>query len=93
MTDNKYAGIASYYDLWVTSGYYDYQSLAQEIHSYIGNGHNILELGVGTGLLVEKFLEIDTSCTFTGVDFAPLKKMSEPQTNLQVLPRFYFFLL
>ena len=68
---NQYAGIAQYYDLWVTSGYYDYEIMAQAAHSVAGEGCHILELGVGTGLLVEKYLEIDANCKFTGVDIEP----------------------
>ncbi len=66
---NQYTGITEYYDLWVTADYYDYQTLAKEAYSIVGNGRQILELGVGTGLLVEKYLELDPTCEFTGVDF------------------------
>ncbi|MEO1427497.1 MAG: class I SAM-dependent methyltransferase [Cyanobacteria bacterium J06633_8] len=45
--------------------------MAKTAHSIVGDGCQILELGVGTGLLVEKYLEIDPTCKFTGVDFAP----------------------
>ncbi|NER19968.1 MAG: class I SAM-dependent methyltransferase [Symploca sp. SIO1B1] len=65
---NQYTGIAEYYDLLVTSGYYNYQSIAKAVHSTVGDGHEIIELGVGTGLLAEKYLEIDPSCEFTGID-------------------------
>jgi len=68
---HQYAKIAKYYDLWVTSGYYDYEIMAKAAHSILGDGCQILELGVGTGLLAEKYLEIDGSCKFTGMDFAP----------------------
>lgn len=68
---NEYTNITEYYDLWVTSGYYDFQSLAEEAHSIVGDGRQVLELGVGTGLLAEKYLEIDPTCEFTGVDFTP----------------------
>ena len=67
--ENQYTNITEYYDLWVTSGYYDYQVMAQEANQIIGNGRQILELGVGSGLLAQKYLEIDSSCEFTGVDF------------------------
>ena len=66
---NEYTNITEYYDLWITSGYYDFQSLAEDAHSIVGDGREILELGVGTGLLVEKYMEIDPTCKFTGVDF------------------------
>lgn len=65
---NQYTGIAEYYDLLVTSGYYDYQSIAKEAHSIVGDGSRIIELGVGTGLLAERYTEIDPNCEFTGID-------------------------
>ena len=67
----QYSQIAQYYDLWVTSGYYDYRSMAKSAHDIVGNGRHLLELGVGTGLLVEEYLKLDPNCTFTGIDFAP----------------------
>ena len=67
--ENQYTKITEYYDLWVTSGYYDYQLMAQEANQIIGNGAKVLELGVGTGLLAQEYLKIDPSCELTGVDF------------------------
>ncbi|MDJ1183903.1 class I SAM-dependent methyltransferase [Roseofilum casamattae] len=67
--DNQYTNITEYYDLWVTSGYYNYPFMAKEACNIVGGGRNIIELGVGTGLLVEEYLKIDPSCQFTGVDF------------------------
>lgn len=68
---NRYAGMAEYYDLWVTSGYYNYEVMAKAAYDIAGDGSKILELGVGTGLLVEEYLKLDPTCDFTGVDFAP----------------------
>ena len=68
---NRYAGMAEYYDLWVTSGYYNYEVMAKAAHDIAGDGSKVLELGVGTGLLVEEYLKLDPTCDFTGVDFAP----------------------
>ncbi len=48
---NQYTNITDYCDLWVTSGYYDYQIMANDAKSTIGDSRKILELGVGTGLL------------------------------------------
>ncbi|MGD1715344.1 hypothetical protein [Dapis sp. BLCC M172] len=39
---NQYTGLTEYYNLWVTSGYYDYQDIAREVDSVIGNGRCIL---------------------------------------------------
>ncbi|WP_353931027.1 class I SAM-dependent methyltransferase [Okeanomitos corallinicola TIOX110] len=65
---NEYSGITDYYDLLVMSGYYNYQKIASEVYSIIGSGCRILELGVGTGLLVQEYMKIDPNCEFTGVD-------------------------
>jgi len=54
----------------VESGYYDYQKIASVAQSIVGNGREVLELGVGTGLLAEKYIEIDPKCEFTGVDLS-----------------------
>ena len=68
---NHYTGITEYYDLLLTAGYYDYQSLAKEAHSIVGDGRRVLELGAGSGLLAEKYIDIDPTCEFTGIDFTP----------------------
>ncbi|NER06301.1 MAG: class I SAM-dependent methyltransferase [Okeania sp. SIO3C4] len=68
---NQYTGITNYYDLLMMSGYYDYHNIAKEAYSIIGNNCQILELGTGTGLLAEKYIEIDPNCQFTGVDITP----------------------
>ncbi len=68
---NQYTAITQYYDRWVTSGYYDYERMAEETYSIVGSGCCILELGVGTGLLAQQYLQIDPTCEFTGIDFTP----------------------
>ncbi|MDY7003718.1 MAG: class I SAM-dependent methyltransferase [Cyanobacteriota bacterium] len=68
---NKYDDIAQYYDLLMESGYYDYQKAAQSIDSILKGRKKLLEIGVGTGLLAEKLLELDPSYEITGIDFTP----------------------
>lgn len=67
---NQYTDITDYYDLLMTRGYYDYQAMAQAVHSLIEakDYHKILELGVGTGLLAEKLQFLAPEADFTGVD-------------------------
>jgi SAM-dependent methyltransferase len=65
---NTYAGIAEHYDLLMTSGYYDYQTYADALHAIMNDRRRIMELGVGTGLLVEKLLEHDGGYQLTGID-------------------------
>ena len=68
---NQYTGITEYYDLWTTTGYYDYNSVAKDAYSIVGDVNQVLELGVGTGLLAEQYIEINPKCDFTGIDFSP----------------------
>lgn len=53
----------------MTSGYYDYDAIAQSLRSILEGRKNILELGVGTGLIAQKFLQSNPDCRFTGIDF------------------------
>jgi trans-aconitate methyltransferase len=68
---NTYDGIAEHYDLLMTSGYYDYQTYADALHTIMGPRRRVMELGVGTGLLVEKLLEHDPRYALTGIDNTP----------------------
>ncbi|NEP78359.1 MAG: class I SAM-dependent methyltransferase [Okeania sp. SIO3C4] len=82
---NQYTDITEYYDMWVKSGYYDYQNMAKEVNSVVGNGRQILELGVGTGLMAEKYIELDPTCEFTGIDFTPsMLKIAEKRLGDKV---------
>lgn len=83
--ENQYTNITEYYDLWVTSGYYDYQVMAREANEIIGDGRQILELGVGTGLLAQEYLKVDPNCEFTGVDFtASMLEIAQPRVGDRV---------
>jgi len=65
---NTYEGIAEYYDTLMTDGYYDYNEISDSLCEVIGDRTDILELGVGTGLVVEKVLERKPNFKITGVD-------------------------
>ncbi len=65
---NEYTAIADYYDLLMTSGYYNHEKIAQAIAAMIPTNQKIVEIGVGTGLLLEKLLEIDPEYNLTGID-------------------------
>ncbi|MFI1676341.1 class I SAM-dependent methyltransferase [Streptomyces sp. NPDC020607] len=53
---DSYAELSDYYDLLMTSGYYDYDTYAQALLSRIGMHRDVLELGVGTGLVADRLL-------------------------------------
>ncbi|MGB3642428.1 MAG: class I SAM-dependent methyltransferase [Rivularia sp. (in: cyanobacteria)] len=65
---NEYTAIADYYDLLMTSGYYNYEVIAKAIAALIPTNKSIIEIGVGTGLVLEKLLEIDPQYNLTGFD-------------------------
>ncbi|MGB3509430.1 MAG: class I SAM-dependent methyltransferase [Microcoleaceae cyanobacterium] len=68
---NKYDEMAPYYDLLMEIGYYDYTKAAKSLHSILKGRKKILEIGIGTGLLAEKLLELDPKYEITGIDFTP----------------------
>lgn len=65
---NEYTGIADYYDLLMKSGYYKHDKIAKAIAPLINTSEKIIEIGVGTGLLLEQLLEIDPHYNLTGMD-------------------------
>lgn len=67
---NYYHGIADYYDLLMDGGYYNHESMAKSIQSAIGQRKKLLELGIGTGRLVEELLRLDSSYDLVGIDFS-----------------------
>lgn len=65
---NTYEGIAQYYDLLMTKGYYDYSKIAHALHHTMTGRRRVMELGVGTGLLAEELLRLDPAYRITGID-------------------------
>lgn len=86
--ENEYLEIVNYYDNLLTSGYYNFQSLSQDLKGILGDRKKIIDIGVGTGLLTEKMLEID-DYQVVGVDFSPkmldLAKERLAGTNVQLV--------
>ena len=50
-----YTNMSAYYDLIMTSGYYDYQKIVDNIVNQ-GQFDNVLELGCGTGLILQELV-------------------------------------
>ena len=65
---NTYEGIAEYYDVLMTNGYYDYDELTRDLMQILGERKQILELGVGTGLVAEGLLKQNPNLLLTGLD-------------------------
>ncbi|MFJ6799030.1 class I SAM-dependent methyltransferase [Streptomyces sp. NPDC091268] len=55
---DSYADLSRFYDLVMTSGYYDYDAYAHAILPCIGTRKDVLELGVGTGLVADRLLAL-----------------------------------
>ena len=65
-----YTNMSGYYDVIMTSGYYDYPKIVDGLingHSV----HTVLELGCGTGLIIEELAKRKPDMPITGVDLTP----------------------
>ncbi|MFI1200082.1 class I SAM-dependent methyltransferase [Streptomyces sp. NPDC020883] len=71
---NSYSALSQYYDLIVTSGYYDYgayDAYARTLLAQLGDRREVLEIGVGSGLVCERLLELSgAALRITGIDHA-----------------------
>ncbi len=59
--------MSAYYDVIMTSGYYDYQGIVDGLVSH-PNVSNVLEIGCGTGLILEELAKREPQVALTGVD-------------------------
>jgi 2-polyprenyl-3-methyl-5-hydroxy-6-metoxy-1,4-benzoquinol methylase len=48
-----YSNMANYYDVIMTSGYYDYEKIVNNLVTHEPL-HHVLEIGCGTGLILEE---------------------------------------
>ncbi|MDQ1288367.1 MAG: hypothetical protein QG622_1932 [Actinomycetota bacterium] len=62
-----YTGMSSHYDLIMTSGYYDYDSIVDHLVRFEEVGE-VLEIGAGTGLVIERLAKRRPDLDITGVD-------------------------
>jgi SAM-dependent methyltransferase len=84
-----YTNMSAYYDMIMTSGYYDYQKIVDNI---VGNGNfgDVLELGCGTGLILQELVTRHPAIPkITGIDLtsAMLRIASErlqPYPNISL---------
>jgi SAM-dependent methyltransferase len=65
-----YTGMSAYYDLIMTSGYYDYDMIVDRLAGVEG-AHDVLEIGAGTGLVLERLAKRCPDRSFTGIDLTP----------------------
>jgi SAM-dependent methyltransferase len=67
-----YSNMASYYDVIMTSGYYDYAKIVDSLvlHDSI---EKVLEIGCGTGLILEELARRNSKIEISGIDLtAPM---------------------
>jgi len=62
-----YTNMSSYYDVIMTSGYYDYPKIVDSLTSH-GPQQNVLEIGCGTGLILEELAKRQPLLPITGID-------------------------
>lgn len=84
-----YTKMAEYYDTIMLSGYYDYDSIARDIE-YLHSGSSLLEIGCGTGLILEKLVQQTQVHSLTGIDLTGAmldiaKKRLNGYGNVQLL--------
>ena len=65
--NDSYQGLAQYYDR-VVQNYRNYHELAIELARTIGDARELLEIGIGTGLIVEILLQIEPTYKIAGID-------------------------
>ncbi|MEQ9483417.1 class I SAM-dependent DNA methyltransferase [Coleofasciculus sp. F4-SAH-05] len=66
---NQYTKIAEYYDMLMTTGYYNYDAQSNALTQILKSCNSVLELGIGTGLLAEKIIEKLPEIYLVGIDF------------------------
>jgi SAM-dependent methyltransferase len=79
-----YTNMSAYYDLIMTSGYYDYQKIVENITRNNSFG-SVLEIGCGTGLILEELGQRQPGADIMGVDLTEAM-LSIASERLQQFP-------
>jgi len=91
-----YTNMAGYYDVIMTSGYYDYAKIVDSLVAHKPQ-RNVLEIGCGTGLILEELAKRAPQLPITGIDLtepmlsiaqkrlAPFSTVSLSQQNITEL--------
>ncbi|HEY6793152.1 MAG TPA: class I SAM-dependent methyltransferase [Kineosporiaceae bacterium] len=67
MPVGDYTGMAGYYDLIMTSGYYDYPAIVEALEP-CDEVDSVLEIGAGTGLILHRLITRHPDLEVAGVD-------------------------
>ena len=62
-----YTNMSAYYDVIMTSGYYDYPGIVDSLLSHRPI-QNVIEIGCGTGLILEEIAKREPSMRLKGID-------------------------
>ena len=65
--NDQYQGLAKFYDNFVQKDR-NYSEVATELAQIIGEARDLLDIGIGTGLIVENLLQIEPAYKITGID-------------------------
>ena len=72
-----YTNMAGYYDVIMTSGYYDYAKIVDSLVAHRPQ-RNVLEIGCGTGLILEELAKRQPQLPITGIDLtAPMLSIAQ----------------
>lgn len=79
-----YTNMSAYYDAIMTSGYYDYQGIVDSLLSH-GPVNSVLEIGCGTGLILEELARRQSSLPMSGMDLTQAM-LTIAKTRLAAFP-------
>ncbi len=65
--NDQYQGLAKFYDKFIQKDR-NYSEIAAELAQVIGEARDLLDIGIGTGLIVENLLQIEPAYKITGID-------------------------
>lgn len=65
--NDQYQKLAPFYDD-IIQKYMNYHEIAGELSKLMGDARDLLEIGIGTGLVVEYLLDIEPAYNITGID-------------------------
>jgi Methyltransferase domain len=65
-----YTDMSAYYDLIMTSGYYDYDAIVDHLAQF-DQVSTVLEIGAGTGLILERLVGRRPELEIAGIDLTP----------------------
>lgn len=82
---SDYTGMSAHYDLIMTSGYYDYGAVVDRL-AEVDRARTVLEIGVGTGLVLERLGTTRPDLDIIGIDITPAM-LAIAEQRLAAFPR------